>query len=66
LNLSVDEKSKILSLLDENKTDRVIERLKTLSESQIRELLLEAIMLEHVVKAKIKLLKQDLAISDHV
>jgi len=66
LSLSREKKLEILRLLDEDNMEMAVEKLESLSESQIGELILEAIMLEHIVKGKIELLKKDLLLSSYM
>lgn len=56
-----NRKAEVYKLLDADKLDEAAEKLAAFSEDEIKLFLLEAMMLERVVKAKIKLLKQDLA-----
>ncbi len=53
--------AEVYKLLDADKLDEAAQKLEAFSEEEIKLLLLEALMMERVVKAKIKLLKQDLA-----
>lgn len=66
LSVSRDKKLEIIRLLDDDNMEMAVEKLASLSESQIGELVLEAIMLEHIVKGKIELLKKDLLFSDYM
>lgn|GEM_PF-6458308 len=66
LSLNRDRKLEIIRLLDDDNMEMAVEKLASLSESQIGELILEAIMLEHIVKGKIELLKKDLLFSDYM
>lgn len=54
----------IFKLLDENKIELAIKKLTLFSENEIKELILEVRMLEHVIQGKIRLLKHDL-LFDH-
>lgn len=46
--------------------EMVVEKITSLSKSEIGELILEAIMLEHIIKGKIELLKKDLSLSGYI
>ncbi len=55
-----EKQAELYTLLEDDKLDEAVERLKAFSEDEVHKLLTEALMLERVVKAKIRFLRQEL------
>jgi hypothetical protein len=59
---SKKEESEVFRLLDEGRLDEAMGILKMFSKDELADLLVEALMLERVVKAKIRLLREELGL----
>jgi len=59
---SKKEKAEVFKLLDEGRFEEAMEILKVFSKDALADLLLEALMLERVVKAKIRFLREELGL----
>ncbi len=59
---SEKEREEVFRLLDEGRFKEVMDILRGFSKDELADLLLEALMVERVVKAKIRLIREELGL----